>query len=203
MIARATKPIAEFIKVRTAEELAGRYEENSAGIYAWHIPGPTEKTRLGIDEINNYYASLSDAITKEALNTPRSTVTISINKTPIKSSIQAQSSVTTISDFIDLVGLFSYPVYVGMTAEQGISARIRQHLSQSGFNAKMMGAIEKSGFSDNIYLESMLIRYFPVDEFLAARGLILAAAERLALIEQIEQSIFSCRMPPLNDKRSK
>ena len=198
-----SKLVTDYIKTRTAEDLARRYEVTSGGIYAWHIPAPSEKLKLNLAEINEYYTSVSDAISKEYAETARSRVTISINKTPIESSPQAQECISTIRSFLDLVGIFSCPVYVGMTADQGISERIRQHLVRGAFNDRMMAAIQSSGYSDNIYLEAMLVRYFPVDDFLAANSLKLEREERVALIEQIEKSIFACRMPSLNKKRSR
>ena len=203
MVELDLQALANNIRVGRAEDLARRYEENSGGVYAWHIPGPTDRSKLNINEINNYYSSLSDAISMEYAETPRSSISLSINKNPIKPSNGAREHEQIIKSFIDIVGLFSAPVYVGSTTEQSISERIRQHLKNTTFGVKLMEVIRSSGYSDNIYPEAMLIRYFPVDEILSSRKIVVKTEERKALIEQIEETIFSYRMPPLNEKRSR
>jgi hypothetical protein len=191
------------LRVELAGVLAKRHDEKSSGVYAWHLPPPTEKARLDITGINQYYSALSNATSTESAKTARSHVNISLNTTPIKPSENVTEAELVIREFIGVAGLFASPIYVGSTTDQSIPERIRQHLSSTRYGKDLMYSIQKSGYSDNVYPEVMIVRYLPIDEILKEFDINLTAAGRCALIEQIEETIFAIRLPVLNRKRSR
>lgn len=192
-----------YIKIEGAGRLANNVEINSGGVYAWYLPSPTMKSDLSISEINHYYSSVSDAIYSENAQTQRLRINVALNTNPIKPSGAAENYEQVIKSFIGVSGLFSAPVYVGSTVEQGISERVRQHLRIGAYKEKLLQRIRESGFDDNVYPEVMLVRYFPVDSFLSESEISINVSQRKALIEQIEETIFSIKMPPLNERRGR
>jgi len=193
----------DYIKTDRAGCLANNAEINSGGVYAWYLPPPTMKNNLTISEINHYYSSVSSAISAEFAQTERLRISVGLNTNPIKPSGAAGQYEKIVKAFIGITGLFSAPVYVGSTVDQGISERIRQHLRGGVYGEKLVQRIRESRFDDNVYPEVMIIRYFPVDSFLAELGISINRSERKGLIEQIEETIFSIKMPPLNARRGR
>ena len=194
--------IYENIRIRTAEDLALRVEEESGGIYAWHLPPPAQKSQLTVQGINRYYSAVADSMSVEYAKTERSEITISLNTTPIKPSEGASRQEAAVKNFICVSGVFAAPVYVGST-DQGISNRIRQHLNGGPYNQRLTKAIRDSKCSDKVYPEMMLVRYLPVDTVLQELRLKLSDEGRKCLIEQLEETIFAIRLPALNRKRSR
>ena len=194
--------IYENITIRNAEDLALRVEEESGGIYAWHLPPPAQTAQLSLQGINSYYSAVADSMSFEYARTERSEISVSLNTTPIKPSAGASQQQAAIKEFICVAGVFSAPVYVGST-DQGISKRIRQHLNGGPYNQRLNKAIRDSRCSDKVYPEMMLVRYLPVDTVLEELCLRLTDEERKCLIEQLEETIFTIRLPALNRKRGR
>jgi len=193
----------KYIRVEKAGDLANRTEVSSGGVYAWYLPAPTMKNVLSIPQINEYYSSVSRAVSSERAKTERLNIKIELTSDPIKPSSAVQSHEEIVKAFIGISGLFSSPIYVGSTVDQGISDRVRQHLNGGVYGEKLVQRIRNSGFSDNIYPDVMIVQYFPIDTFLNETGLSIDPTARKALIEQLEETIFSIRLPSLNRKRGR
>lgn len=194
-------PIENYIRIRSAKELAFHKKESSNGIYGWFLPVPTNRMFSDIAAVFEYFKGFNRIYSSEDVEGKRFSVRVTGRASEVGPGDLDLDEVPLYLQTLKFLPVLAPPLYVGYAYRQGgISERIKEHLRDGAFKSKLKQALSDADLSTRVSPVDFTVIYFRYTDYCFDCGYSFNPQQEELVLRALERTIFRSYFPLFNSK---